>query len=218
MSWDFKRLSSIDRPLVCFKKTDRMKFWWSFNCYSSGTFPQPNQTAWFFWQQKLEDSNHASPTTRRMRQVPFDDSELRGPWFLIFRWYLITSWGCKNKVFREKFRWFQKMVGIYPTTMGIFLLKMISTWGVLGGYHHFRKHPYISCWGITPLNSPWCIYRMKKEKRISLPGVGCRCNLYVWPEKTGGIPTFWSWKMFFSQQAKEIRQGDVFGFGSPIWL
>ena len=43
------------------------------------------------WQQKLEDSNHASPTTRSMRQVPVDDSELRGPWCFFFRWYLITS-------------------------------------------------------------------------------------------------------------------------------
>ena len=35
-----------------------------------------------------------------------------------------------------------------PTTMGFFLLKMISTWGVTWGYHHLRKHPYMI--NITP--------------------------------------------------------------------
>ena len=33
------------------------------------------------------------------------------------------------------------MVG-FPNNHGVFLLKMISTWGVLG-YHYFRKHPYV---------------------------------------------------------------------------
>ena len=30
---------------------------------------------------------------------------------------------------------------VYPTTIGLFLLKMIMTWGVKWGYHHLRKHP-----------------------------------------------------------------------------
>ena len=37
---------------------------------------------------------------------------------------------------------FPKMVGETPTNPGGFLLKMISTWGVKWGYHHFRKRPY----------------------------------------------------------------------------
>ena len=31
---------------------------------------------------------------------------------------------------------------VSPTTPWVFLLKMISTWGVKWGYHHLRKHPY----------------------------------------------------------------------------
>jgi len=33
-----------------------------------------------------------------------------------------------------------KMVG-FPNNHGVFLLKMIMTWGVKWGYHYFRKHP-----------------------------------------------------------------------------
>ena len=33
----------------------------------------------------------------------------------------------------------------------VFLLKMISTWGVKWGYHHFRKPPYIR----YPMTDPW---------------------------------------------------------------
>ena len=32
---------------------------------------------------------------------------------------------------------------VSPTTHGVFLLQMISTWGVKWGYHHLRKHPYM---------------------------------------------------------------------------
>ena len=40
---------------------------------------------------------------------------------------LATFWG------------FPKMVG-FPNNHAMFLLKMISTWGVKWGYHHLRKH------------------------------------------------------------------------------
>ena len=45
-----------------------------------------------------------------------------------------------------------KMVG-FPNNHGVFLLKMISTWGGDWGYHHLRKHPYIHLTLKTP-NDP----------------------------------------------------------------
>jgi len=46
---------------------------------------------------------------------------------------------------------FPKM--LVPNNHGVFLLKMISTWGVKWGYHRLRKHPHrdadISCFGAS---------------------------------------------------------------------
>ena len=82
ISKDYQALISIDRPLVCFKKTDRMKFWWSFNCYSSGTFPQPNQTAWVFL---------AAKTWRFESCVAYDSPYATGPgWWQWAPWCVVS--------------------------------------------------------------------------------------------------------------------------------
>ena len=40
--------------------------------------------------------------------------------------------------------WTPKMVVFTQQNPWGFLLKLISTWGVKWGYHHLRKHPYVS--------------------------------------------------------------------------
>ena len=50
--------------------------------------------------------------------------------------------------------------GGFPQKPWVFLLKMISTWGVKWGYHHLRKHPYgVFIWlckiGTTKLTKGW---------------------------------------------------------------
>ena len=61
---------------------------------------------------------------------------------------------------------------------------------------------------------------MEKEKAISLPGVGCFGGVVcVAPQKLESEDSHMlESEDVFSQHAKEIRQGGVFGFCSPIWL
>ena len=58
-------------------------------------------------------------------------AELWGFWIIGYHWLVIICG-------------FPKMVG-FPNNHGVFLLKMISTWGVKWGFHHLRK-PRVPSW------------------------------------------------------------------------
>ena len=69
-----------------------------------------------------------------------------------FRLRLEVARQPNSGVFRSKHAAIDKSIWSYggflkwwvsPTTHGVFLLKMISTWGVKWGYPHLRKHPYM---------------------------------------------------------------------------
>ena len=61
-------------------------------------------------------------------------------------WFELVGCWLENHLPRNNWG-FPKMVG-FPNNHWVFLLKMISTWGVKWGYHHLRKHP-TRPWKIT---------------------------------------------------------------------
>ena len=54
----------------------------------------------------------------------------------------------------------------------VFLLKMISTWGVKWGYHHVRKHPYMYCQTAKPTETnPFASQQPRPAGRSGVAGL-----------------------------------------------
>ena len=97
-----------------------------------------------------------SPKPKKSHGIPVGTVVYINIWKYVSVWYLSLFLFIAQVRNQELVNWRNGwMYGgflkwwVSPTNPWVFLLKMISTWGVKWGYHHLRKHPYESVWNVS---------------------------------------------------------------------